>query len=59
MMNAEEYLKKLQEREPQLFPEPLRKSTLTDKDLLEIEKALGYQLPEQYKEFCRAISYWI
>ncbi|MEZ3445586.1 MAG: SMI1/KNR4 family protein [Lachnospiraceae bacterium] len=54
MMNAEEYLKKLQEREPQLFPEPLRKSTLTDKDLLEIEKALGYQLPEQYKEFLQS-----
>lgn len=57
MTNAEEYLKKLQEREPQLFPEPLRKSTLTDKDLHEIKKALGYQLPDQYKEFLQ--SYYL
>lgn len=54
MTVAEEYLKKLQEREPHLFPEPLRKSTLTDKDLLKIEKVLGYQLPDQYKEFLQS-----
>ena len=50
MTIAEEYLKKLQEREPQLFPEPLRKSALTDGDIIEIERALGRRLPEQYKE---------
>lgn len=54
MTIAEEYLKKLQEREPQLFPEPLRKSTLTDGDIIEIEKALGHGLPEQYKEFLQS-----
>ncbi|MDE6220807.1 MAG: SMI1/KNR4 family protein [Lachnospiraceae bacterium] len=54
MTIAEEYLKKLQEREPQLFPEPLKKSTLADKDLLEIEKSLGHKLPEQYKEFLQS-----
>lgn len=54
MTIAEEYLKKLQEREPQLFPEPLKRSTLTDEDLLVIEKSLGHKLPEQYKEFLQS-----
>ncbi|MDE7417652.1 MAG: SMI1/KNR4 family protein [Lachnospiraceae bacterium] len=54
MTNAEKYLIKLQEREPQLFPEPLKKSTLTNEDLLEIEKSLGYELPEPYKEFLQS-----
>lgn len=54
MTIAEEYLKKLQEREPQLFPEPLRKSLLTDGDIAEIEKAFGHRLPEQYKEFLQS-----
>lgn len=54
MTIAEEYLKKLQEREPQLFPEPLRKSALTDGDIIEIERALGHRLPEQYKEFLQS-----
>lgn len=54
MTIAEEYLRKLQEREPQLFPEPLKKSTLTDEDLHEIEKSLGHKLPEQYKEFLQS-----
>ena len=54
MTTAEEYLKKLQEREPKLFPETLKKSTLTDEDLLAIEKSLGYKLPEQYKEFLQS-----
>ena len=54
MTIAEEYLNKLQEREPQLFPEPLRKSALTDGDIIEIEKVLGHRLPEQYKEFLQS-----
>lgn len=54
MTIAEEYLRKLQEREPQLFPEPLKKSTLTDEDLHEIEESLGHKLPEQYKEFLQS-----
>lgn len=54
MTIAEEYLGKLQEREPQLFPEPLKRSTLMDEDLLEIEKSLGYKLPEQYREFLQS-----
>lgn len=54
MTVAEEYLKKLQEREPQLFAGPLKKSPLTDEDLLEIEKALGYALPGQYREFLQS-----
>lgn len=54
MTIAEEYLKKLQERQPQLFTEPLRKSTLSDGDMVEIEKTLGYALPKQYKEFLQS-----
>ncbi|MDE7323606.1 MAG: SMI1/KNR4 family protein [Lachnospiraceae bacterium] len=54
MTKAEEYLTKLQEREPGLFPEPLQKSNLTDDDLQEIEKALGYIVPQQYREFLQS-----
>lgn len=54
MTKAEEYLTKLQEREPGLFPEPLQKSNLTDEDIQEIEKALGYGVPQQYKEFLQS-----
>ncbi len=51
MTTAKKYLDILKEREPQLFKEPLKESAFTDKDLLEIEKGLGYSLPEPYREF--------
>ncbi len=54
MTKAEEYLTKLQEREPACFQEPLRKSNLTDDDLCEIEKALGHAVPQQYREFLQS-----
>ncbi len=54
MSPAKEYLEKLYEREPGLFPEGLRESPLTETDLLEIEQGLGYALPEQYREFLQS-----
>ena len=54
MTKAEEFLTKLQEREPELFSGPLQKSNLTDGDLQEIEKALGYAVPQQYREFLQS-----
>ena len=47
---AKEYIKWLCEREQGLFPEPLKESVLTETDILEIERGLGYALPEQYRE---------
>ena len=51
MSLAKEYIKRLREREQGLFPEPLKESALTETDILEIERGLGYALPEQYREF--------
>lgn len=48
---AKEYIKWLCEREQGLFPEPLKESVLTETDILEIERGLGYALLEQYREF--------
>ena len=51
---AKEYIKWLCEREQGLFPEPLKESVLTETDILEIERGLGYALPEQYREFLQS-----
>lgn len=51
MTTAKEYLERLKEREPQIWKEPLEESVLTEQDLSEIEKGLGYALPEPYREF--------
>jgi hypothetical protein len=48
MTTAKEYLDILREREPQLWKEPLKESGFTEKDLSDIEKGLGYKLPERY-----------
>lgn len=53
MNQAMKYLDILQEREPQLFKQPLQKSSLTDKDIEEIEQELGHTLPTSYKEFLK------
>jgi hypothetical protein len=54
MSLAKEYIKCLCEREQGLFPEPLKESVLTETDILEIERGLGYALPEQYREFLQS-----
>ena len=51
MSLAKEYIKCLCELEQGLFPEPLKESVLTETDILEIERGLGYALLEQYREF--------
>lgn len=51
MTTAKKYLEILREREPQLWEEPLKESVLTESDLSEIEKGLGYKLPVPYREF--------
>ena len=51
MTAAKKYLETLREREPQLWEEPLKESVLTESDLSEIEKGLGYKLPVPYCEF--------
>ena len=51
MTAAKKYLETLREREPQLWEEPLKESVLTESDLSEIEKGLGYKLPAPYREF--------
>lgn len=51
MTTAKEYLYRLKEREPQIWKEPLEESTLTEQDLSEIEKGLGYTLPTPYRAF--------
>lgn len=54
MTKAMEYLHQLQEQEPRLFPEPLKRSMLTEADLQEIERGIGYGLPEPYREFLQS-----
>ena len=49
------YLEQLYKREPNLFLQRLKKSNLTETDLQEIEKSLGYTFPQQYKEFLQEI----
>ena len=51
MTTAKKYLDILKEREPQLWKEPLKESNLTERDLSDIEKGLGYELPVPYREF--------
>lgn len=51
---AKDYLDQLVKKEPQLFKEPLKKSSLTEADLKEIEKGLGYSLPKPYAEFLQS-----
>lgn len=51
MTTAKKYLERLKEREPQIWKEPLEESALTEQDLSEIEKGLGYNLPVPYREF--------
>ena len=51
MGTAEKYLEILKEREPQLWPGPLVKSTFTEKDILEIENGLDCRLPDPYRNF--------
>lgn len=51
MTAAKKYLETLRKREPQLWEEPLKESVLTESDLSEIEKGLGYKLPALYREF--------
>ena len=48
---AKKYLEILREREPQLWKEPLKESSFTEKDLSDIEKGIGYELPVPYREF--------
>ena len=48
------YLEQLYKREPNLFLQRLKKSNLTETDLQEIEKSLGYTFPQQYKEFLQS-----
>jgi len=51
MTTAKEYLAELKKREPQIWKEPLEESALTEQDLSEIEKGLGYALPTSYRAF--------
>lgn len=51
MTTAKEYLHRLKEREPQIWKEPLEESMLTEQDLSEIEKGLGFALSTPYREF--------
>lgn len=61
MSLAKEYLDRLYEREPGLFPGPLEESVLTEADLREIEQGLGFALPGQYREFLqsRQLPEWV
>ncbi|MBD5081373.1 MAG: hypothetical protein HDT44_06360 [Ruminococcaceae bacterium] len=54
MSQAKNYIELLQKREPELFPQPLKSSSLTDTDIADIEKGLGYALPEDYSEFLQS-----
>ena len=45
MTAAKKYLNILKEREPERWQGPLTESALTEQDLSEIEKGLGYTLP--------------
>lgn len=51
MSTARKYLDLLKEREPELWKEPLETSKFTEQDLLEIEKGIGYSLPQSYCDF--------
>lgn len=51
MTTAKKYLDILKEHEPQLWKEPLKGSNLTERDVSDIEKGLGYELPIPYREF--------
>ena len=51
MTAAKKYLNILKEREPERWQGPLTESALTEQDLSEIEKGLGYTLPIPYREF--------
>ena len=54
MSQAEKYIELLQKREPELFTQPLKSSSLTDKDIAEIERGLGYSLPKDYRGFIQS-----
>lgn len=56
MTTAKKYLERLKEREPQIWKEPLEESALTEQDLSEIEKGLGYNLPVPYREFLKNLK---
>ena len=45
MTTAKKYLGILREREPQLWKESSKESSFTEKDLSDIEKGIGYELP--------------
>ena len=47
MTAAKKYLEILRECEPQLWKEPLKESGFTEKDLPDIEKRIGYKLPDK------------
>ena len=51
MTAAKKYLNILKEREPERWQGPLTESALTEQDLSEIEKGLGYTLPIPYRDF--------
>ena len=51
MTAAKKYLEILRECEPQLWKESLKESGFTEKDLSDIEKGIGYELPVPYREF--------
>lgn len=54
MTTAEQYLNILREHKPLRWSEPPEGAPLTGEDLAEIEKGLGYSLPEPYREFLQS-----
>ncbi len=54
MPTAKQYLDTLRQREPQLWDGPPEPSPLGEKDLAEIERGLGYPLPEPYRDFLQS-----
>ena len=59
MTTAKKYLEILREREPQLWKEPLKESGFTEKDLSDIEKGIGYELPVPYREFLLSYIFFV
>lgn len=54
MNDAKHYIETLYHNNPQLFPEGLQPSLLTNLDIQTIETNIGYTLPEQYRNYLQS-----